>query len=68
MQSKRSSITYYIDHFEMNGKGGEATAERSLHPLRLLAHTTRLQHQPQNQRLLLSRGLLRLSLYTRSES
>ena len=40
-------------HYIVQGEGGEAT---------------RLQYQPHNQRLLLSRGLLRLSLNARNES
>jgi len=52
-KEKEKEQFYYIVHFQMNGKGGEAT---------------RLQYQPQNQRLLLSRGLLRLSLCAKSES
>ena len=53
LTEKEKEKSYCVDRFEMNGKGGEAT---------------RLQYQPQNQRLLLSRGLLRLSLYARCES
>ena len=53
LTEKEKAKSYCVDHFEMNGKGGEAT---------------RLQYQPQNQRLLLSRGLLRLSLCAKSES
>ena len=40
-------------HYIVQGEGGKAT---------------RLQYQPHNQRLLLSRGLLRLSLCAKSES
>ena len=46
-KEKEKEQFHYIVHLQMNGKGGEAT---------------RLQYQPQNQRFLLSRGLLRLSL------
>ena len=52
-KEKEKEKFHYIVHLQMNGKGGEAT---------------RLQYQPQNQRFLLSKGLLRLSLYARSES
>ena len=52
-KEKDKETFHCTNHFEMNGKGGEAT---------------RLQYQPQNQRFLLSRGLLRLSLYARSEN
>jgi len=52
-KEKEKEQFHYIAHLQMHGKGGEAT---------------RLQYQPQNQRLLLSRGLLRLSLCAKSES